>query len=132
MRETHWRRMGVMVGEARLGRALKGRSQRRGATLAVLAAVALVVAQAPVSLAQAASPTIGGCPVFPPDNVWNTPIDQLPVDARSDEYVASIGSDKHLHPDFGAGLHEGAPIGIPFVVVPMNQPKVAIRFRNFE
>jgi hypothetical protein len=121
-----------MVGEARLGRVLKGRSERRGVTLAVLAGVALLVAQVPVSVAQAASPTIGGCPVFPPDNIWNTPIDQLPVDARSDEYVASIGSDKHLHPDFAAGLYEGAPIGIPFVVVPMNQPKVAIHFRNFE
>jgi hypothetical protein len=25
-------------------------------------------------------PTLEGCLVFPADNVWNTPIDQLPVD----------------------------------------------------
>ena len=91
---------------------------------------ALFLVHAPTAIAQ--SPTIGGCPVFPPDNIWNTPIDQLPVDSRSRDYVASIGADVHLHPDFGAGLYEGAPMGIPYVLVPMNQPKVAIHFRKFD
>jgi hypothetical protein len=90
---------------------------------------ALFLVHAPTAIAQ--SPTIGGCSVFPPDNIWNTPIDQLPVDSRSRDYVASIGADVHLHPDFGVGLYEGAPLGIPYVVVPMNQPKVAIHFRKF-
>jgi hypothetical protein len=26
---------------------------------------------------------IGGCAVLPPDNIWNTPVDQLPVLANS-------------------------------------------------
>ena len=69
--------------------------------------------------------------MFPPDNIWNAPIDKLPVDPRSSQYVASIGAGQSLRPDFGAGLHEGAPIGIPFVTVPMSQPKVAIHFRQF-
>ena len=90
---------------------------------------ALFLVHAPTAIAQ--SPTIGGCSVFPPDNIWNTPIDRLPVDPRSRDYVASIGADVHLHPDFGAGLYEGAPLGIPYVVVPMHQPKVAIHFRKF-
>ncbi|MEZ5775559.1 MAG: hypothetical protein R3D33_12870 [Hyphomicrobiaceae bacterium] len=76
----------------------------------------------------ATSPTISGCRVFPADSIWNTPIDHLPVHPRSDDYVASIGADKPAWPDFGAGLYEGGPIGMPFVVVPMKQPKVRIRF----
>src|SRR5262249_31169903 len=42
-----------------------------------------------------------------------------------------IGAAANLHPDFGAQQSQGAPIGIPFVVVPMNQPKIAIHFRKF-
>jgi len=82
--------------------------------------------------ALAAPPTIAGCPVFPADNIWNTPIDTLPVDPASDAYVASIGADASLKPDFGAGLYEGVPMGIPFVVVPFKQPKVEIRFEAFD
>jgi hypothetical protein len=69
--------------------------------------------------------------VFPDDNIWNTPVDALPVDERSEQYVASIGADVPLKPDFASGLYEGAPVGIPFVVVPMRQAKVAIRFKPF-
>lgn len=68
------------------------------------------------------------CTLFPRENIWNTPIDRLPVDARSDAYVASIGPDTGLHPDFGSGLYEGQPIGIPFVRVPATQPAVEITF----
>jgi hypothetical protein len=73
-------------------------------------------------------PTLEGCPVFPADNVWNTPIDQLPVDPRSAAYIANIGQDRAVHPDFGSGLWEGVPIGIPYNVVPGTQPKVTISF----
>jgi hypothetical protein len=71
---------------------------------------------------------VAGCPIFPADNVWNVPIDTLPVDANSDAYVAAIGADEPLHPDFGSGTWEGEPIGIPYVVVPGSQPLVAISF----
>ncbi len=74
----------------------------------------------------AQGPAVAGCPVFPADNIWNTPIDTLPVHARSDDYVASIGRSATMHPDFGAGLWEGGPIGIPYVVVPPDQPMVEI------
>src|SRR5579883_2321330 len=69
-----------------------------------------------------------GCPVFPPDNVWNTSIDRLPVDPNSERYVNSIGSASPLHPDFGAKLWQGAPIGIPYVVVDSKQPSVRVAF----
>ncbi len=76
----------------------------------------------------AASPTIGACPVFPPDNIWNTPVDRLPPDPNSAGYVEAIGAAKPLHPDFGAGLYQGAPIGIPFVLIPGNQKRLRIQF----
>ena len=69
-----------------------------------------------------------GCRLFPADNIWNTPIDTLPMDTRTDAYIASIGADTGIHPDFGAGLYEGLPLGIPFVSVPGTQPPVAITF----
>lgn len=72
------------------------------------------------------------CPLFPADNIWNTPIDSLPVDALSDAYIASIGVEVGLHPDFGAGLFEGSPLGIPFVRVPANQPMVDVSFEIAE
>ena len=56
----------------------------------------------------------GRCRFFPADNIWNTSIVNAPVDFRSDDYVQSIGVDDPMHPDFGAGLWEGGPIGIPF------------------
>ncbi len=78
-----------------------------------------------------AQPSVAGCPVFPADNIWNARVDTLPVDSRSAEYVASIGADASLKADFGAALYRGAPVGIPFVVAPADQPAVAIRFRAF-
>jgi hypothetical protein len=76
--------------------------------------------------AGAASPTIGGCSIFPVDNVWNARIDGLPVAASSAAYISTIGATKTMHPDFGAGLWDGGPIGIPFVTVPGNQPGVPV------
>jgi hypothetical protein len=76
----------------------------------------------------AAGPTIGGCPLFPADNVWNARVDTLPVDTNSAAYVASIGAATGLHPDFGSGTWDGGPIGIPFVIVPGGQPLVPISF----
>ncbi len=73
-------------------------------------------------------PKVGGCTIFPANNVWNAPVDTLPVDPNSTAYVNTIGADTGLHADFGSGLWEGGPIGIPYVVVPSSQPKVAIQF----
>jgi hypothetical protein len=74
-----------------------------------------------------AAPSINGCPMFPADNVWNTPITNLPLDSRSEAYKSSIGLNAGMHPDFGT-VWQGAPIGIPYTTVPSNQPGVAITF----
>jgi len=92
-------------------------------------AVAIVIGSlfAHFTLAQAA-PSLAGCPVLPANNVWNTPVDHLPVDNNSSSYIATIGPDTGVHPDFGAALWEGGPIGIPYNLVPGDQPRVRVSF----
>ncbi len=75
-----------------------------------------------------AAPQVAGCSIFPADNIWNTPVDTLPVDSHSAAYVAAIGADEHVHADFGSGTWEGGPIGIPFVDVGSGQAKVPVTF----
>ena len=65
---------------------------------------------------------------FPDDNPWNRDISQDPVDPNSDAIVASIGLAKSLHPDFGT-VWQGAPSGIPYVVVDSKQPRVSVQFQ---
>ena len=38
--------------------------------------------------------------------------------------MASIDTGVGLHPDFGSGTYNGITIGIPYVVVPADQPLV--------
>jgi len=109
---------------------------RRRALGAILAAAALglslngprTLPSAVAARAQSPAPSLAGCPMLPPDDIWNTRVDDLPVHARSAAWIRSIGSDTGLHADFGAGLWNGGPIGIPYVVVPGTQPKVPVRF----
>ena len=86
------------------------------------------VAYLPLVVKAQIPPAVAGCTIFPADNVWNTPVDTLPVDTSSDTYIATIGADAHVHADFGSGTWAGGPIGIPYVVVPGTQPKVDVTF----
>lgn len=79
-------------------------------------------------LASAQAPTIGNCPVFPANNIWNTRVDQLPVHPSSSTWVATIGASSPVHPDFGSGTWDGEPIGIPYVTVPGTQTKYPATF----
>lgn len=67
------------------------------------------------------SPMIANCPMFPPNNFWNTPIDSLPTHPQSAAWLSSIGSTKSFHMDFGSGHWDGGPIGIPYNVVAITQ-----------
>jgi hypothetical protein len=69
-----------------------------------------------------------GCQVLPRDNPWNQRVDRLPVAAGSDRLVAAIGLASPVHPDFGAGLYNGAPIGIPYALVSRHTRRVPVRF----
>jgi hypothetical protein len=73
-------------------------------------------------------PRAPSCPVFPAENQWNLRVDHLPVAARSDAIVRSIGLDDHVHADFGSGRWEGGPIGIPYTTVGRRQRKVRVSF----
>ena len=68
------------------------------------------------------------CTVFPRSNPWNQRVDSRPVAANSAQIVDSIGAGTGLHADFGSGLWEGAPIGIPITVVGHSQPKSRVSF----
>jgi hypothetical protein len=76
-------------------------------------------------------PQIAGCDIFPGDNIWNTPIDSLPVHPNSTNYINTIGANTGLHADFGSGVWppgSNSPIGIPYIDVPGSQPDVPITF----
>jgi len=66
--------------------------------------------------------------IFPADNAWNQDISSSPIDPYSDQIIANFSSSG-LKADFGSGLWDNAPIGIPFVVVCGNQQKIQIVFR---
>jgi hypothetical protein len=67
---------------------------------------------------------------FPPDNPWNQDISNLPVDPNSANLIKSIGADAVLHPDFGT-VWNGAPNGIPYIVVSGTQLLVPVSFRSY-
>ena len=66
--------------------------------------------------------------IFPSDNLINTDISQAPADTRSDAIIALLGTSS-LHPDFGSGMWEGVPIGIPFILVCREQSEIPVVFR---
>jgi hypothetical protein len=82
----------------------------------LLAAAAAALVASAAGSAATSSPTLGGCPVFPATNVWNTPVDKLPVAGDSSTIIAAIGAG-NVHADFGSGLWDGSRIGVPYVVV---------------
>ena len=73
-------------------------------------------------------PAAPRCPVFPRSNPWNQRVDGLPVAPNSDAIISSIGTGDTLHADFGSGLWQGRPIGIPITVVGRTQRKVRVAF----
>jgi hypothetical protein len=96
-------------------------------------------AQAPVSVSLLPPPgacngaalgsgaSLQGFTAFPADNAWNRDVSADPVDPNSAAIIAFIGAGTGLHPDFGAGLYNGSPIGIPYSVVASGvQPKVTL------
>ena len=98
---------------------------RRLLLAAAVGALALVLA-VPAS----GGPVKGApkCRLFPANNHWNLRVDRLPTLPNSDAMVRGIGADDTLHPDFGSGLYEGAPIGIPYTTVSKSQRRVSVSF----
>jgi hypothetical protein len=69
------------------------------------------------------------CPAFPADNVWNTPVTSLPVDARSSAWLANMDAGStFLHPDYGPGGGP-SPYGIPWQVTSKHPKLVQVHFQ---
>ncbi|HEX5469755.1 MAG TPA: hypothetical protein VFW80_11980 [Gaiellaceae bacterium] len=96
--------------------------------LLAVSASALALA-APAAAAPVRLPDAPDCPLFPTTNVWNKRVDELPVRSSSRRIVRAIGAKLSLHPDFGSGLWDGGPIGIPITVVGSSQATSPVDFR---
>jgi len=75
-------------------------------------------------------PVLGGCALFPPDNPWNTRIDdpqKFPVNPNWSTYQTTMNVTAHLHPDWGDWSTDH--YGIPWQVVPASQPGVPMTFQ---
>jgi hypothetical protein len=92
-------------------------------SLAALVVLALAVPGAAHRLDKAPR-----CPVLPASSAWNQRVDKLSVAANSDTLVASIGLNAGVHADFGSGLYDGGPIGIPYTTVGKAQRRVPVSF----
>ena len=70
-------------------------------------------------------------PLFPEDHPINISIATATKDSRSDDIIEFIGEgNPGIKADFGSGLYQGLPIGIPFAVVCNDQVKVDVTFKG--
>lgn len=72
--------------------------------------------------------SLNGRRPFPADNPWNLDVSRAPVDPSSATLIASCGT-RTLHADFGT-VWNGAPNGIPYVVVSGAQGRVPVAFTH--
>jgi len=70
-------------------------------------------------------PQAPNCNIFPPDNVWNKDISNLPLDPNSASIINQIGAGIGVHPDFGSF----AGYGIPYNVVSNATPTYSVSFQ---
>jgi len=112
-------RMTDATGEVLVGVTLRGQASNR---------VRFRVGAPQPELGAGAS--LNGKRLFPADNPWNQDVSNEPVDPNSANLIASIGLGTSLHPDFGT-VWNGAPNGIPYVVVSGSQLRVPVNFTAF-
>jgi len=68
--------------------------------------------------------------IFPADNPWRKDISSNPVDPFNTEIIAGFSANA-IKADFGSGLWQNAPIGIPYVAVCSNQVKIPVTFTAY-
>jgi hypothetical protein len=100
-------------------------TRRRGRIRVAVATSALAVIAAGCTFV--AIPGVpDDCDITPASSFWRSNVTSLPVHPSSSTWIGSAGATKGLKADFGSGLWDGGPIGIPYNVVPGNQPKTTI------
>ena len=67
--------------------------------------------------------------IFPTDNAWNKDISGSAVDPYNTQIIDAL-KGYSIKADFGSGLWEGSPVGIPYVVVCGSQTKYSVTFRG--
>jgi hypothetical protein len=67
--------------------------------------------------------------IFPIDNAWNKDISADPADPYSSQIIAGFSTNV-IKADFGSGVWDDAPIGIPYSVVCGDQQKINVVFRS--
>lgn len=72
-----------------------------------------------------AAASLGGCQIFPNDNPWNRDVSADPVAANSAALLSVMSPGNALHLDLGTTEEY---YGIPFTVVPSDQPSVTIEY----
>jgi len=90
-----------------------------------IVSLGLAIGGGNAGVASAGTPLPGapGCPIFPADNVWNTPIADLPVDPHSAQWLAAMdASTTNLQPV------SPPTYGMPINVVPPGTPKIYLTF----
>ena len=68
---------------------------------------------------------MNGCPLFTPDDAWNTDVSGKAADTAMTAKVQALLGNVNIHPDFGSTF------GIPINVVPANQPAVPVTFETY-
>jgi hypothetical protein len=76
-------------------------------------------------------PVVNGADIFPADNAWNTAVDSADqLDAAATAmYLPNMAMSTGLHHDWSAIAN--GDYGIPYVVVPADQPKVPITITEY-
>lgn len=96
-----------------------------GVVTALVAVPGAAAAQRPL---EATDRAVAGCRVFPADNWWHADVSDLPVHARSRQWLSHMSTDRDLHPDFGPSYGDGPDYGIPITVVRPGHRTVRVRF----
>jgi hypothetical protein len=98
-------------------------------TRLALAALVLLACLGVAAMAPARPlPSAPHCPIFPRSSQWNQRVDKLPKLSNSDAMVAAVGASRPSPADFGSGLYNGGPIGIPYTTVSKAQKRVPVSF----
>jgi len=103
--------------------------RRRTLALLLVCLAAAAAIAIPALVSARPLPGAPNCPVFPANNPWNQRVDRLSVAKNSAAIIAGIGLNDPVHPDFGSGLYDGEPIGIPYAVVSSSTRKVPVSFQ---